>query len=115
MAWIGQVDLLSQWMQLPSCSSSVSGSSSFRFHQPSPEKSKTVGNWDALLLIPCASSLSSSSSSSLQSSCKSSLLFVLLLLLLEALARGGRKSRSNNTSQDEHTSMKRNKERNRHT
>jgi hypothetical protein len=40
---------------------------------------------------------------------------VLLLLLVEALARGGRKSRSNNTSQDEHTSMKRNKERNGHT
>jgi len=45
----------------------------------------------------------------------SPLVFMLLLLLLEALARGGRKSRSNNTSQDEHTSMKRNKERNRHT
>jgi hypothetical protein len=45
----------------------------------------------------------------------SPLLFLLLLLLLKALYRGGRKSQSNNTSQDEHTSMKRNKERNRHT
>jgi len=40
---------------------------------------------------------------------------VVVVVVLEALARGGRKSRSNNTSQDEHTSMKRNKERNRHT
>jgi hypothetical protein len=70
MACIGQVDLPSQWIPLPSCSSSISGSSSFRFHQPSPEKTKTVGNWDTYSI--CASSLSSSSSSSLQSSCKSS-------------------------------------------
>jgi hypothetical protein len=40
---------------------------------------------------------------------------LVFMLLLEALARDGRKSRSNNTSEEEHTSMKQNKERNQHT